>query len=114
MNKKTRNIITSFALLLLLFGAWGVWTVYSLFFTQAFDINQSVKIYVDRDDDFDSVCWKIEDAAHPKTMKGFRLLAEKNGYASRIKTGCFEIKPTDNVRYLERRLRLGYQTPVKR
>ena len=46
-------------------------------------------------------------------MKGFRLLAEKNGYASRIKTGCFEIKPTDNVRYLERRLRLGYQTPVK-
>ena len=113
MNKKTRNIITSLALLLLLFGAWGVWTVYSLFFTQAFDINQSVKIYVDRDDDFDSVCWKIEDAAHPKTMKGFRLLAEKNGYASRIKTGCFEIKPTDNVRYLERRLRLGYQTPVK-
>lgn len=113
MNKKTRNIIISLALLLLLFGAWGVWTVYSLFFTQAFDINQSVKIYVDRDDDFDSVCWKIEDAAHPKTMKGFRLLAEKNGYASRIKTGCFEIKPTDNVRYLERRLRLGYQTPVR-
>lgn len=113
MNRKIRNIIISFTLLVLLFGAWGAWTIYSLFFTQTFSIEKAVKIYVDRDDDLDSVCCKIERVAYPKTMKGFRLLAEKNGYAARIKTGCFEIKPTDNVRYLERRLRLGYQSPVR-
>ena len=113
MSIRTRNVILGISTFILLMGGMVAWGIYDLFFTKPFGISQTVHIYIDRDDDLDSVCYKIKESAHPESLKGFRLLAERNGYASRIKTGCYAIEPTDNVRYLERRLRLGYQTPVR-
>ena len=94
-------------------GAASAGVIYHYFFSEMMQITQSAYIYIDRDDTIDSVYNKIEAAGQPKSMFAFRYQAEKNDYASRIRTGKFEIKPEDNMRYLYRRLSLGYQTPVK-
>lgn len=86
--------------------------IYQLFFSQSFQISETGYIYIDRDDNIDSVYNQIIKVGNPKSMKGFKIIAEQKGYDKNIKTGRYAIKPTDNMRYLHRRLSLGYQTPV--
>ena len=69
-------------------------------------------IYIDRDDNLDSIYSKIESTGHPKTMYGFKFQAERGNYGENIRTGRYAIRPEDNMRYLYRRLSMGYQTPV--
>lgn len=110
MKKKTRNIlIASIAILLL--GIAGIAHIYYYFFAQPFQITETTYIYIDRNDNIDSVYHKIIEAGNPKQMHGFESLVKYKGYTP--KTGCYVIKPTDNMRYLHRRLSMGYQTPVK-
>lgn len=110
MKKKTRNIlIVSIAILLL--GIAGIAHIYYYFFAQPFQITETTYIYIDRNDNIDSVYHKIIEAGNPKQMHGFESLVKYKGYTP--KTGCYVIKPTDNMRYLHRRLSMGYQTPVK-
>ena len=113
MKKKTRNILLGICLSIAVLGTAAAGIVYHYFFSSIMQITKSTYIFIDRDDTVDSVYCKIEKAGQPKSMFAFRYQAEKNGYASRIRTGKFEIKPEDNMRYLYRRLSLGYQTPVK-
>lgn len=86
--------------------------IYQLFFSQPFQISETGYIYIDRDDNIDSVYNQIIKVGNPKSMKGFKIIAEQKGYDKNIKTGRYAIKPTDKMRYLHRRLSLGYQTPV--
>lgn len=86
--------------------------IYQLFFSQPFQISETGYIYIDRDDNIDSVYNQIIKVGNPKSMKGFKIIAEQKGYDKNIKTGRYAIKPTDNMRYLHRRLSLGYQTPA--
>ena len=113
MNKKTRQLLLGLSLAIVALGSTAAGTIYYYFFSSLMQMERSTYIYIDRDDTVDSVYCKIEEAGHPKSMFGFRYKAEKNNYASRIHTGKFEIKPEDNMRYLYRRLTMGYQTPVK-
>lgn len=113
MNRKNRNILIGIVLTLLLIGATGAGIIYHYFFAQPFQITDTSYIYIDRDDNIDSVYHKIIETGHPKQMFGFEYQAEKEGYASHIRTGKYAIKPSDNMRYLYRRLSMGYQTPVK-
>ena len=111
MKKKTKKIILGSAFACLLFGIAGVAHIYYYFFAQPFQIAETTYIYIDRDDDVDSVYHKIAEAGNPKQMHGFESLVRYQGYTP--KTGRYAIKPTDNMRYLHRRLSMGYQTPVK-
>ncbi|MBE6275173.1 MAG: endolytic transglycosylase MltG [Bacteroides sp.] len=113
MNKKKRNIILGIGLAIILLGATFGGIVYHYFFARPFQITETAYIYIDRDDNIDSVYQKITLIGQPKQMFGFEYQAEKNGYAQRIRTGRYAIKPGDNMRYLYRRLAMGYQTPVK-
>ncbi|MBQ8519890.1 MAG: endolytic transglycosylase MltG [Bacteroides sp.] len=112
MNKGKRNILIGIITAIIVLGAAGAGSIYHLFFSRPFRTTGTTYIYIDRDDNLDSVRSKIIAAARPKSMKGFDILAGRNDYANHIRTGKYAIHPTDNVRYLERRLRLGYQTPV--
>ena len=111
MKKKTKKIIIGSVLACLLFGIAGVAHIYYYFFAQPFQITETTYIYIDRDDDVDSVYHKIAEAGNPKQMHGFESLVRYQGYTP--KTGRYAIKPTDNMRYLHRRLSMGLQTPVK-
>ena len=45
-------------------------------------------------------------------MFGFQYLAGKEKYGDNIRTGRYALNPSDNMRYLFRRLSMGYQTPI--
>ena len=112
MHIRKRNIILSVIIGLLIMTGIGSGILYHLFFSKPFQLADITYIYIDMDDNIDSVYQKIKTAGHPKSMKGFQILAEHKDYAKRIKTGKYAIKPKDNMRYLQRRLAMGYQTPV--
>ena len=111
MNKKNKKILVGCLLAAILLGIAGIAHIYYYFFAQPFQITDTTYIYIDRDDDVDSVYHKIAEAGNPKQMHGFESLVRYQGY--NIKTGRYAIKPTDNMRYLHRRLSMGYQTPIK-
>lgn len=112
MNKKKRNIILGIGLTLILAGAACAGAIYHYFFAAPFQLTETAYIYIDRDDNIDSVYHKIIVTGQPKQMFGFEYQAEKNNYAEHIRTGKYAIKPGDNMRYLYRRLSMGYQTPI--
>ena len=111
MEKKTKKRLIIAILGILLFGIAGVAHIYYYFFAPPFQITETAYIYIDRDDDVDSVYHKIAETGNPKQMHGFESLVRYQGYTP--KTGRYAIKPADNMRYLHRRLSMGYQTPVK-
>ena len=111
MNKKNKKILVGCLLAAILLGIAGIAHIYYYFFAQPFQITDTTYIFIDRDDDVDSVYHKIIDAGNPKQMHGFESLVRHQGY--NVKTGRYANKPTDNMRYLHRRLSMGYQTPIK-
>ena len=111
MKKISKKTIISIALACLLFGIAGIAHIYYYFFAQPFQIENTAYIYIDRDDNVDSVYTKIIEAGNPKQMHGFESLIRYKGYIPL--TGRYAIKPSDNMRYLHRRLSMGYQTPVR-
>ena len=111
MEKKTKKKLIIVILGIILFGIAGVAHIYYYFFAPPFQIKETAYIYIDRDDEVDSVYHKIAEAGNPKQMHGFESLVRYQGYT--LKTGRYAIKPTDNMRYLHRRLSMGYQTPIK-
>lgn len=112
MKKKQRNILWTVLATIIVLGAGFAGTVYYYLFAPQFGITQTTYIYIDRDDTVDSIFHKIEIAGKPQNMSGLRFLARHEDYAAHILTGRYAIRPNDNVRYLFRRLQLGYQTPV--
>ena len=111
MEKKTKKRLIIVILGIILFGIAGVAHIYYYFFAPPFQIKETTYIYIDRDDEVDSVYHKIAETGNPKQMHGFESLVRYQGYT--LKTGRYAIKPTDNMRYLHRRLSMGYQTPIK-
>ncbi|KAA6349332.1 hypothetical protein EZS27_003243 [termite gut metagenome] len=84
---------------------------YYYYLSPQFYPSQTVYIYIDRDDNIDSVYRKIEQIGLPGNMKGFHRLAKKHRYAGNIRRGRYAIEPRDNVRNLFFRLAGRYQTP---
>ena len=111
MEKKTKKRLIIAILGIILFGIAGVAHIYYYFFAPPFQITETAYIYIDRDDNVDSVYHKIAETGNPKQMHGFESLVRYQGYTP--KTGRYAIKPADNMRYFHRRLSMGYQTPVK-
>ena len=109
-KKRNRNILIAIVTVLLV-GIAGIAHIYYYFFAQPFQITETVYLYIDRDDNIDSVYQKMVEVGNPKQMHGFESLVKYKGYTP--KTGRYAIKPTDNMRYLHRRLSMGYQTPVR-
>ena len=109
-KKRNRNILIAIVTVLLV-GIAGIAHIYYYFFAQPFQITETVYLYIDRDDNIDSVYQKMVEVGNPKQMHGFESLVKYKGYTP--KTGRYAIKPTDNMRYLHRRLSMGYQAPVR-
>ena len=110
--KTRKHLYIGIIIVLVILAGIAGGRIYCLFFSKPFQLSDTQYLYIDADDNIDSVYHQINIIGKPKSMKGFRILAEKEDYANHIKTGKYAIKPTDNMRYLHRRLALGYQTPV--
>lgn len=100
-----------------LFMAGGVVAVIAALFYYYFFSAMSTKIlpqyvYVDSDDNVDSVCNKLQEFSSGHAMTGFRTLVRHSSYAEHIRTGRYEITPSNGAFTVFRRLKNGMQAPV--
>ncbi|MGL4853113.1 MAG: endolytic transglycosylase MltG [Phocaeicola sp.] len=113
MTKKKRySLITTLALLLAIL-AGSIGSLYYYLLTPLFQHKERTYIYIDRDDTIDSVLVKIQEVGKPKSMKGFELLSKHFKYAERIRTGKYLIDPNETMHQFQRKLMMGYQTPIR-
>ncbi len=66
-------------------------------------------LYIDADDNQDSVFTKLSPMANTIAMTGFTNLARHMDYGQRIRTGRYAIKPGENAIQVFRNLRNGHQ-----
>lgn len=87
--------------------------VWYLFLSPISTIRDDVMLYVDEDDNIDSVKVKIKTEAMPRQMTGFSILARIWKYADNVKSGRYKIGQHTSSFSLVRALKNGEQTPVK-
>lgn len=84
------------------------------YFTSAFSQSEKTEyVYIDPDDNLDSVAHKLSPYANGSALAAFRILARHSGYYENIRTGRFAVEPGEKTYNLLRRLKNGHQTPVR-
>jgi len=69
-------------------------------------------VYIDSDDDCDSVYNKLSAIAHSQPLCMLKILARHSGYDQNIRTGRYAIKPSEGSLTTFRHLKNGMQTPI--
>ena len=69
-------------------------------------------VYIDDNDDMDSLSEKFESFASGRAILTFKVLARHSGYADHLRTGRYAIKPGENTVTVFRHLKNGFQEPV--
>lgn len=84
--------------------------LYYYFLTDfAKDKENVVYVYIDEDDNMDSVFVKLEPYASNHTMAGFKCIARHWDYNDKVRTGRYAIKPGISVVNTFRNLKNGHQ-----
>lgn len=101
-----------------LFGAGGVFAVllfsFLIVFGRPFSTRDAdVFLYIDNDDNIDSVYVKVERTLQPKSMSTFKFLSTLFSYESKIHRGRYEVSGHSSVISVFRTLFGGRQTPVR-
>ena len=107
MKRITLKHLTSYILLLTSFAALGVW----FFAWPVSTLDTPVRIYVDSDDNLDSVTHKL-DSIQPRQLVGFRLTAMLRSMRGHVHAGCYEVTPSMSSWRLATNIFHGQQTPV--
>ncbi len=109
MNKdlKKKYIIPAAICAIVLLGI-----VYYYFFASFSDKNETEYVYIDNDDNVDSVYAKVRPFATGHGMCAFRTMARHLHYAEHIKTGRYAIRPGEGTLKVFRHFKNGLQTSV--
>lgn len=75
--------------------------------------SDTVYLYIDGDDDIDSVTTKLSDDCRGLCVSSLTIMARHSGYDKKIHTGRYAITPDIGALQLLRHLRNGQQSPVK-
>ena len=70
-------------------------------------------VYIDDNDDLDSVAAKLKPIAKEQALLSFKLLSRHSGYSKNIRTGKYAILPDEGVIAVLRKLKNGHQEPVR-
>ena len=106
MNRK--YLIPAAICLLLVFGL-----VYYYLFT-SFSVKDKIEyVYVDQDDNIDSICSKLAPLASMHSMFGFNTVVRHSSFSENIHTGRYAISPDESTYTVFRNLKNGHQEPVK-
>ncbi len=111
MKKKQKMLLGGLTTLVLM-GLACAGTAYCLLLAPRFHPPRTVYIYIDRDDNADSVCHKLKTQGKASGLSGFRLLASYKGYGQHISTGRYAIRPADNAYHVFTRLYRSCQEPM--
>lgn len=74
---------------------------------------QSEYIYIDDNDDIDSVAAKLAPIANEQALLSFMLVSRHAGYSKHIRTGRYAIEPGEGIFSVLRKLKNGHQEPVR-
>ena len=86
--------------------------LYYYFFTGFTHNTETTYIYIDNDDDIDSVYCKLDPIGSRHGMTALSTLMRHSGYDEAIRTGRYAIHPDDGVISVFRRLKNGQQAPM--
>ncbi|KGI59588.1 YceG family protein [Prevotella sp. DNF00663] len=105
---KRKYIIPAIGCLVVIIGL-----LYYYFFSSFSIDNNDVKyVYIDTDDNIDSVYTKLTPIASEHGMTGFRTLVRHSSYPKHIKTGQYAVRPGEGAFKVFRHIKNGLQTPV--
>ena len=96
----------------ILCGMALVGIVYYYFFASFSKTDETQYVYIDDDDNADSVYHKLSDIATIHGLNAFTIMARHSGYADHVKTGRYAIKPGEGAFVVFRHIKNGMQTPV--
>lgn len=111
MNKKKRNILLSILGSILFIALLIGGVIYKSIFSRASILTETTYVYIDRNDNADSVFYKLEKILKPASAKGFKWLVQYDDYNAGY-TGKYAVFPTDNILDIYLRISRGRQTPV--
>lgn len=103
-----RYVITTVVCLLVI-----VSMIFIYFFTSMSSTGKAEYIYIDRDDNIDSVYAKLEPISEQSPLKGFKTLARHLDYTENIRTGRYKIMPDECAVTVLKHLKSGMQDPMK-
>lgn len=106
--KKKKKKFTPFIVVAAVF----IILVYYVFFSAITFDDRNQYIYIDNNDNIDSVYVKLNDVTTMPQMLGFKLLATCTSYPEKIRTGRYEIEKGNGVLSLYRKMRSGIQASV--
>ena len=100
-----------------LWGAVGVSFLiagcsYYCLFSSLSKSEQTEYVYIDSDDNLDSVMAKIQPIAKPFHLSALSTLGRHGGYAENIRTGRYAIRPGEGALKVFRHLKNGLQSSV--
>ena len=84
------------------------WRVYN----SGFKLQNTTYLYVDADDNVDSISQKIESQTAPESMRVFHLFAGLLNLKDRIRTGRYEVSPQHTMLNLIRNIRNHHEKPI--
>ena len=83
------------------------------YFFSAFSAKDEVEyVYIDKDDNIDSVYQKLKPIATEHGMAGLKTLIRHSSYDKNIRTGRYQIKPSGMIFKVFRDIKNGQQTPI--
>lgn len=112
MNRKLLIALGASLFIILAAIGMGAYVAYDRFFTPAFHIASTARLYIDADDTPDSVSHKVHEVLSPKHPEAFDWLMKHEEY-THVQTGSYLFDPNDNLRMAVRKLKLGWQSPVR-
>lgn len=109
MDKQHKNkyLIAAATCLVLVVGL-----TYYYFFTSFSKLNTTTYVYIDNNDNVDSVITKLTPIATQHGLHGFTTLVRHSKYAENVRIGRYAIKPGQGTFTIFRHLKNGMQTPV--
>lgn len=112
MKKKKNNPKRSLLMLVLAIIAVLVGTTTYAFLSPLSSSSEKEYVYIDNDDDADSIRRKISDISGVAAGKAFDILAGVTGYYDHIRSGRYGIAPDEPTLQVFRKIRNGSQDPV--
>lgn len=107
--KKSKLVILLLCIILL----GGLFTAYyTAVLTRPFPIEKKAMLYIDADDNIDSVYHKVKVTGKITRFTTFKLLATLTGYPEKIHPGAYSLSPDYSCWTLIHHLKSGQQTPV--
>ncbi|MCH4147495.1 MAG: endolytic transglycosylase MltG [Prevotella sp.] len=106
-GQKKKYLIAAGVCLLVIIGV-----VYFNFFSAFSKRTETQYVYIDTDDNVDSVLAKLAPIGTKSGMAAFRTLVRHSSYAKKIRTGRYEVSTSIGALQLFRHMKNGLQKPV--